>query len=106
LSAHGSPEPEPVIPSLSEEEATASAAPTETAAPETSIPVAAAAPTGSPLPSPLRHLTAEGIPSARGRDRATPLSRFTAGFSDEVLEETAKKVTAWGSDVNTTTSKQ
>ena len=99
------PEPEPVIPSFSEEDASAAAsaaAPTETTAPETSIPNAAAAPAGSPLPSPLRHLTAEGVPSARGRDRATPLSRFTSGFSDEVLDETAKKLTAWWTDVNAT----
>jgi hypothetical protein len=66
---------------------------------ETSIPVAAAAPQGSALPAPLRHLSAEGVPSPRGRERAVPLSRFTAGFSDEVLEETTKRIGAWQGDV-------
>lgn len=96
------PEPEPVIPSYSDEEAAASGAPTEVLAVDSSIPVAAAAPAGSPLPSPLRHLNVEGVPTARGRERATPLSRFASGFSDEVLEETAKKLTAWWSEVKTT----
>jgi hypothetical protein len=95
------PEPEPVIPSVSDEE-TAAAAPAEVAATETSIPVAAAAPAGSPLPAPLRHLNADGVASPRGRDRATPLSRFSAGFSDDVLAETSKKVAAWWSDANVT----
>ena len=58
------------------------------AAVDTSIPVAAAAPTGSPLPAPLRHLSADGIPSPRDRERAVPLSRFAAGFADDVLAET------------------
>ncbi len=64
-----------------------------------SIPASAAAPMGSPLPAPLRHLKAEGIPSPRGRERATPLSRFNAGFSDEVLEDTTKKLAAWWNDL-------
>jgi hypothetical protein len=94
------PEPEPVIPSLAEEEAAASAAPTEvTAIGETSIPVTAAAPSGSPLPAPLRHLTTDGVPPARGRDRAIPVSRFSAGFSDEVLAETTTKITSWHAEV-------
>lgn len=94
------PEPDPVIPSVSEEEAAAPAA--EVTAAETSIPVAAAAPAGSPLPAPLRHLSADGVPSPRGRDRATPLSRFASGFSDEVRGETATKLAAWWTDVNAT----
>lgn len=89
------PEPDPVIPNLADEEAPAAgAAPTETA-PETSIPVAAAAPAGSPLPAPLRHITAEGVPQPRGRDRVVPISRFSQGFTDEVLEETTKRISGW-----------
>lgn len=87
------PEPEPVIPSVADDEA--SAAP-EPSAPESSIPVAAAAPaTGSPLPAPLRHLSADGIPTPRNRERAVPTSRFAAGFTDEVLAETTTRVTSW-----------
>lgn len=114
------PEPDPVIPSLDDEAAPAAAPAAKTfglssrvfnqdapaaapavvpAASETSIPVAAAAPAGSALPAPLRHLSAEGVPSPRGRDRATPVSRFTAGFSDELLEDTSKKITAWSGEV-------
>jgi hypothetical protein len=111
------PEPEPVIPSVDDDTAAASPAaksfgldsrvfnrereeapapaPTYVSAPESSIPVAAAAPAGSPLPAPLRHLSAEGVPSPRGRERAVPLSRFASGFSDEILEETTKRITAW-----------
>jgi len=66
---------------------------------ESSIPVAAAAPTGSPLPAPLRHLKPDGVPSPRGREKAIPVSRFTAGFTDEVLEETSKKIGAWWTDL-------
>ena len=54
------------------------------------------------MPSPLRHLNIEGVPSARGRERAMPLSRFAGGFSDEVLDETAKKLAGWWSEVKTT----
>ncbi|MFT3699446.1 MAG: hypothetical protein QM831_40230 [Kofleriaceae bacterium] len=99
------PEPEPVIPNLSDEEAP-TAAPTAEAAPagDTSIPVAAAATpsSGSPLPAPLRHLSAEGVPTPRNRERPVPLSRFTAGFSDEVLAETTTRITSWWSEVNLT----
>jgi hypothetical protein len=93
------PEPEPVIPNHTEEEAGAPAAEVATAA-ETSIPVAAAPPAGSPLPAPLRHLSADRVATPRGRDRAMPISRFAAGFSDEVLAETSKKLAAWWSEAN------
>jgi hypothetical protein len=97
------PEPDPVIPNLSDEEAstsTAAAAP-EATAPESSIPVSASAPAsaGSPLPAPLRHLSTDNVPSPRGRERATPLSRFTAGFSDDILGETSKRIETWWSEV-------
>jgi hypothetical protein len=93
------PEPDPVIPTAGEEDGAAPAAEVAAIA-ETSIPVAAAAPAGSPLPAPLRHLSADGVAPSRGRDRAMPASRFAAGFSDEVLEETSKKLAAWWSDAS------
>ncbi len=62
--AEDRPESDPVIPSIADEEA---AAPVE-ASGDTSIPVVAAAPSGSPLPPPLRHLHADGVPSPRGRE--------------------------------------
>ena len=93
--AEDKPDPEPVIPALAEEEPTA--APTEaTPAGDTSIPVAAAAtPSGSPLPAPLRHLSAENVPTPRNRERPVPLSRFAAGFPDDVLAETTSRIAAW-----------
>jgi len=89
------PEPEPVIPVLVDEEA--AAAPTEaTPTGDTSIPVAAAAtPTGSPLPAPLRHLSADNVPTPRNRERPVPLSRFASGFSDDVLAETTARIASW-----------
>jgi hypothetical protein len=96
------PEPDPVIPSLSDDEAAPTAAP-EPSAPESSIPVAAAAPaTGSPLPAPLRHLSADGIPTPRNRERAVPTSRFAAGFTDEVLAETTARINGWYTDLKQT----
>ncbi|HEY5928185.1 MAG TPA: hypothetical protein VIV11_41140 [Kofleriaceae bacterium] len=97
--AEDKPEPDPVIPAAGEDEAAAPVAEVASTA-ETSIPVAAAAPAGSSLPAPLRHLSADGVLPARGRDRATPLSRFSAGFSDDVLDETAKKLAAWWNAAN------
>jgi hypothetical protein len=89
------PEPEPVIPNLVEDDATP-----EAAAPESSIPVTAAAPTGSPLPAPLRHLSAEGVPTPRGRERAVPTSRFAQGFTDDVRAETASRIAAWWTEAS------
>lgn len=87
--AEDRPEPEPVIPVAAEEEA----APVEVV-PDASVPVVAA-PAGSPLPAPLRHLSAEGIASPRGRERAVPPSRFVQGFTDDVLDETVQRIGAW-----------
>jgi hypothetical protein len=94
--AEDKPEPDPIIPSADDD----AAVPTTevAAATETSIPVAAAAPSGSPLPAPLRHLSADGVMPPRGRDRAMPTSRFSAGFSDDVLAETSKKLATWWAD--------
>ena len=88
-------EPEPVIPVFSEEEG----APADVAPAELSVPVAAAAPPGSPLPAPLRHLSADGVPNPRGRERPVPPSRFAQGFPDDVLAETATRIGAWWTEV-------
>lgn len=91
LIAEERPEPEPVIPSVSDEDA----APADAAAPEPSAEAPAAAPAGSPLPAPLRHLTLDGVASPRGRERPVPASRFAQGFADDVLAETAGRIGAW-----------
>jgi hypothetical protein len=95
--AEDKPEPEPVLPAVGEEEAQAESPAVVT--PESSIPVTAAAPAGSPLPAPLRHLSADGVPSPRGRDRVVPTSRFASAFSDEVLAETAARLSTWWGEV-------
>jgi len=118
LLAEDRPEPEPIIPSLDEDGAgsAAPAAATDASAPRTaadaSIPVTAVAAVGSgavttsiaaggsPLPAPLRHLSADGVLPARGRERAISLSRFSAGFSDDVLADTSKKLATWWADAN------
>ena len=93
------PEPEPVIPSAgSDDDGTAgasSAAPASETAPESSIPVTAAAPAGSPLPAPLRPLSADGVPTPRNRERPVPTSRFAQGFSPDVLDESKARIAAW-----------
>jgi hypothetical protein len=89
------PEPEPVIPQIAEEEA----APVEAAPVDPSAPTAVA-PAGSPLPAPLRHLTIDGVPCPRGRERAVPTTRFAQGFTDEILDETRQRIAAWWVDVN------
>jgi hypothetical protein len=93
------PEPDPVMPTTSEDDATAGV-PVEATGPESSIPVTASAPAGSPLPAPLRHLSADGVPCPRNRDRPVPTSRFAQGFSDEVLDETRTRVAAWWSEAH------
>jgi hypothetical protein len=93
--AEDRPEPEPVIPTIVEDDA----APAEAAPAEASTSAAVAVvPAGSPLPAPLRHLSAEGVPSPRGRERAVLTSRFAQGFSDEVLGETSTRIAAWWSE--------
>jgi len=91
--AEDRPEPEPVIPSLSDEET----APAEAAADASASAAGATAtaPPGSPLPAPLRHLSAEGLPNPRGRERPVPPSRFAQGFAEDVLAETAGRIGAW-----------
>jgi len=96
------PEPDPVVPIVLDDDSTA-AAPAEIVAGDTSIPVTAgAAPSGSPLPGPLRHLNAEGVPTPRNRERAVPPSRFASGFADDVLAETTARIGAWWSELNLT----
>jgi hypothetical protein len=98
------PEPEPVIPVVAEDDAVA-AVPAEVVAGETSILVAASAtPSGSPLPAPLRHLNAEGVPTPRNRERPVPVSRFASGgapgFADDVLAETTTRIGAWWAELD------
>jgi hypothetical protein len=90
--AEDRPEPEPAIPTVGDDE---SSVPLDVV-PEASAPVAAS---GSPLPAPLRHLTAEGVPSPRGRERIIPASRFAQGFSEEVLGETTARIATWWAEV-------
>jgi hypothetical protein len=97
--AEDRPEPEPVIPQIAEEEA----APVEAAPADPSSPTATG-PAGSPLPAPLRHLTVEGVPTPRGRERAVPTSRFVQGFSDEVLDETQQRIASWWTEAQRTSS--
>ncbi len=94
--AEDKPEPEPVIPAHGETE---EGAPTESAT-ESSIPNAAAAPSGSPLPAPLRHLNADGVPTPRNRDRVVPTARFAQEFSEEVLDETRTRIASWWTEIN------
>lgn len=93
--AEDKPDPEPVIPAANDDEAAPAAA--ADAGGDSSIPVAAAAPT-SPLPAPLRHLSAEGVPTPRNRERAVPTSRFASGFSEEVQDETRARIVSWWAD--------
>ena len=93
--AEDRPEPEPVIPQVAEDDA----APVETAAPESSAAVMPQ-PAGSPLPAPLRHLTIEGVPSPRNRERVILTSRFVQGFSDEILDETRQRIASWWSEAS------
>src|SRR4051812_8099836 len=81
--AEDRPEPEPVVPQLAEDDAVPAEAPTDA-----SVPSVAAAPSGSPLPAPLRHLIIEGVPSPRNRERVITTSRFVQGFTDDILDET------------------
>ncbi len=92
--AEDKPEPEPVIPTVADEES----APAEVGPAEHSIPVAASAPSGSPLPAPLRQLSADGVPSPRNRERPVATSRFAAGFPDDVLAESQARIGAWWSE--------
>ncbi|MBK9031887.1 MAG: hypothetical protein IPL61_11265 [Myxococcales bacterium] len=95
------PLPEPVIP-VDDEVAPA-------AAPEAAADDAASAGTAAPstreaapLPPYLRHLAALDPPPAspRGRDRVVPLSGFGNGeISDELLDETTRRIGAWSADL-------
>src|SRR5438477_535451 len=55
---------------------------------------------GTPLPPALRHLAAaSSLPNPRGRGRTVAPSRFAAGFSDELLAETAERISTWWGEV-------
>ncbi len=95
--AEDKPAPEPVIPKLAEDEAVV----VDGAQADTSVPVVAAAPP-SALPPPLRHLSAEGVPSPRNRERVVPVSRFASEFTDEILGETSSRIASWWAALDAT----
>jgi hypothetical protein len=100
--AEDRPEPDPVIPAIGDDDAAPAAAPAavaEPAFPESSIPVAAAAPIGPVLPSGLRHVAAGELPPARNLDRVVALGRFATEFTEDVLAETKKRIAAWWAEV-------
>jgi hypothetical protein len=100
--AEDKPEPEPVIPTGLDE---GDGAPADAVPHDTSIPNTASAPgSGSSLPPPLRHLSADGAPNPRGRDRVVAVSRFANGFSDELLDETSARIAAWAAELGTKTA--
>lgn len=98
--ADDKPEPEPVIPVFGEDEA----APAGEVGGDVSVPMAAVAASGSPLPPPLRHLKADAVPNPRGRDRPVPTSRFAHEFSDDVLGETSARIARWWDAAAATTA--
>ncbi|HUQ06161.1 MAG TPA: hypothetical protein VM261_26840 [Kofleriaceae bacterium] len=96
------PFPEPVIPGGEEESTQVPAVIGEepsfvTLATVESTGPGPEAPAASPLPRYLRHLaSARSEKSPLGRERAVPVSRFAGGnFSDELLEETTARMSAW-----------
>jgi hypothetical protein len=99
LLAEDQPLVDPVIPDEAEAPA-ASAAPAVIASEPTASVIAQASAPGASLPPALRHLTsAASLTSPRGRGRAVPVSRFAAGFSDEVRAETAASIASWWREV-------
>lgn len=103
--AEDKPLPEPVIPTAGDDDGAAPAAAAEAAAPAADEPTAAA-PTreASPLPGYLRHLAGAAPASPRGRDRAVPVTRFAAGFADDVLDETTRRIGAWAAELGDLTT--
>ena len=103
------PWPEPVIPSAEDDAAAANG--DAALEPEPTMPGAApvaaappppppATPAGQPLPAYLRHLAdAAKMPSPRNRDKPVPLARFAGGFSDDVLDETTRRIDGWWKEV-------
>jgi hypothetical protein len=98
--AEDQPAPEPELPGGDDEAVPASALP---AIDSTAVIAAiSTSPTTSPsssyLPPALRHLAAAPLPNPRGRERPVPPSRFVAGFPDDVLDETTRRIGAWWSE--------
>lgn len=93
--AEDRPEPEPVVPVVTEEDPAAAAA----AAAEGGAGVAPAAIAGPVVPAPLRHVVGQDLASPRGRERPVPVSRFSTDFSAELLDETRGRITSWWKDV-------
>jgi hypothetical protein len=93
--AEDKPEPEPIVgsPAPAAEAGTAEAA----------SPGAGSAPATPSQPPPVpRWVTpAEPLPTPRKRNQVVPISRFMRGelFSDEICDETARRINAWWSEV-------
>jgi hypothetical protein len=101
LLAEDQPLVDPVIPDEVEAVASAAAsAPVAIGAEPTASVIAQTSAPGANLPPALRHLTAAAqLASPRGRGRAVPVSRFAAGFSDEVRADTASAIASWWGEV-------
>jgi len=98
--AEDGPAPEPELPALEDDAVPAAALP---AIDSTAVIAAiSTSPGGSPsssyLPPALRHLAAAPLASPRGRERPVAPSRFSAGFPDDVLDETTRRIGAWWSE--------
>lgn len=96
--AEDKPEPEPVIPAVGEEDA-AGAAPPAGAADATLSGIAPVVHVAPGVPAPLRHVIGQDLASPHGRDRAIPVSRFSAEFSPELLEENKGRLASWWQEV-------
>jgi hypothetical protein len=94
--AEDRPEPEPVVPVVTEEDPV-------TAGGETGVSgvsgLAPAVHIGPVIPAPLRHIAGQELASPRGRERPISVSRFATEFSDELLEETRGRIVSWWNDV-------
>lgn len=95
--AEDKPDPEPVLPAAGEDEP---AAATASAGSEATLSgIAPVVHIGPGVPAPLRHVIGQDLATPHGRDRAIPVSRFSAEFSPELLDENRARITAWWKEV-------
>jgi hypothetical protein len=98
--AEDRPEPEPVVPVVSEEDPAAAGASGIVEAGASGLSgFAPAVHVGPVVPAPLRHIVGQELSSPRGRERLIPVSRFATEFSEELLEETRGRIVSWWKDV-------
>jgi hypothetical protein len=97
--AEDQPEPEPELPGDDEAVPAAALPAIDSTAVIAAISTSpTAGPSSSYLPPGLRHLAAAPLPNPRGRERPVAPSRFVAGFPDDVLDETTRRIGAWWSE--------